>query len=117
MNAVYHDANVTRPDRPIALRWLRPHIRPRLDRRPQRPSFRRIVAFILALTLAVISDGPLFRPRILPTPSAADDVTTVTRGFVAAFLDHVLRDAPVSVFGDVDAPTHVQVSIYPLVAK
>ena len=60
------------------------------------------------------TDGPRFRPRVLPTAGVADDVTTVTRGFVLAFLDHVLRGAPRDVFGDVDAPTDVQVYVYPL---
>lgn len=41
-------------------------------------------------------------------------MVAVTRGFVAAFLDRVLRGAPVSVFGEVVAPTDVLVEVYPL---
>ena len=60
------------------------------------------------------TDGPRFRPRLLPIGNSADAVTAVTRGFVLAFLDHTLRDAPRSVFGEVDALTDVYVSVYPL---
>jgi dienelactone hydrolase len=61
------------------------------------------------------TDGPLFRPRLLPAAGMAEHVTTVTRGFTLAFLDHVLADGPRSAFGDVDAQTDVQVFVYPLV--
>lgn len=67
-----------------------------------------------AATHDAFTDGPLFRPRLVPTDSRADDVVTVTRGFVAAFLDRVLRGAPVAVFGEVAAPTDVLVEVYPL---
>jgi dienelactone hydrolase len=60
------------------------------------------------------TDGAMFRPRILPTETTADQVTTVTRGFTLAFLDHVLRGAPRTVFRSVDAPTDVRVFVYPL---
>lgn len=63
------------------------------------------------------TDGPRFRPRLLPILGAADAVTTVTRGFMLAFLEHTLRDAPRTVFGQVDAPTDVFVSVYPLVSQ
>jgi dienelactone hydrolase len=61
------------------------------------------------------SDGPMFRPRVLPISVRADDVITVARGFSLAFFDHTLRDAPRERFGEVDAPTDVQVFVYPLV--
>lgn len=57
----------------------------------------------------------MFRPRVLPTAVTADDVITVTRGFSLAFFDHTLRDAPREGFGQIDAPTDVQVFVYPLV--
>ena len=60
------------------------------------------------------TDGPMFAPRVLPLDGTADAVTTVTRGFVVAFLDHVLRDAPSDVLARVQAPTDVVVEIYPL---
>jgi dienelactone hydrolase len=63
------------------------------------------------------TDGPRFRPRLLPLPGTAEAVMTVSRGFVLAFLDHALRDAPRTVFGEVDAPTDVYVSVYPLVRR
>jgi len=59
----------------------------------------------------------MFRPRVLPTATLADDVITTTRGFVAAFLDRALGDAPVAGFGEVDAPTDVQVVVYPLTKR
>ncbi len=60
------------------------------------------------------TDGPRFQPRLLPLEGTADAVMTVTRGFLVAFLDHALRDAPQSVFGEVRAPTDVLVEVYPL---
>ena len=61
------------------------------------------------------TDGALFRPRLLPTDGLAEHVTTITRGFTLAFLEHTLADGPRSAFGDVDARTDVQVFVYPLV--
>jgi dienelactone hydrolase len=61
------------------------------------------------------TDGPMFRPRLLPAAVTADDVVTVARGFSLAFFDHVLRGAPRDVFGTVNAATDVQVFIYPLI--
>ncbi len=60
------------------------------------------------------SDGPSYRPRVLPIAGIADDVITVSRGFSLAFFDHTLRGAPRAVFGHVTAPTDVQVLVYPL---
>ncbi len=60
------------------------------------------------------TDGPRFQPRILPLEGTADAVLTVTRGFLVAFLEHVLGDEPRSVLGDVHAPTDVLVEVYPL---
>lgn len=60
------------------------------------------------------TDGPLFRPRLLPAAGLAEHVTTVTRGFTLAFLEHALADGPRSAFGEVDARTDVQVFVYPL---
>jgi alpha-beta hydrolase superfamily lysophospholipase len=60
------------------------------------------------------ADGPLFEPGLLPSGRTADHVVAVTRGFTAAFFDLALRGAPRSVLGDVDAPTDVQVRVYPL---
>lgn len=77
-----------------------------------RDTFRVVVP---AASHDAFTDGPMFRPRILPTSVIADDVITVTRGFSLAFFDHTLRDAPREVFGRVDAPTDVQVFVYPLV--
>lgn len=37
------------------------------------------------------TDGPRFQPRLLPIAGTADDVMTVTRGFLVAFLDQALR--------------------------
>ncbi|HEX2222409.1 MAG TPA: hypothetical protein VHK06_07770 [Candidatus Limnocylindria bacterium] len=59
-------------------------------------------------------DGALFRPRLTPIAGTPDDVMTVARGFTLAFFDHVLRGAPQEVFGTVEAPTDVQVFVYPL---
>jgi dienelactone hydrolase len=61
------------------------------------------------------ADGARFRPRLLPTPGTADDVITVSRGFTRAFFEHTLRGAPRTVFAEVDAPTDVQVYVYPLI--
>jgi dienelactone hydrolase len=61
------------------------------------------------------TDGPRFRPRLLPVAGTTDAVTTITRGFTLAFLNHTLRGAPRTVFGEVDAPTDVFVSVYPLI--
>jgi dienelactone hydrolase len=60
------------------------------------------------------TDGARFNPRVLPWDGPADAVLTVERGFTLAFLDHELRGAPETVFRGVDAPTDVQVSVYPL---
>jgi hypothetical protein len=60
------------------------------------------------------TDGPMFRPRLLPTAMTADDVIGVTRGFSVAFFDHVLRGEPRTAFARVDARTDVLVSVYPL---
>jgi dienelactone hydrolase len=60
------------------------------------------------------TDGEMFRPRLTPLNNSADEVMTVARGFAVAFFDHVLRDAPRSVFGEVAAPTDVLVLVYPL---
>jgi dienelactone hydrolase len=60
------------------------------------------------------ADGPLLEPGLLPSGRTADRVIAVTRGFTAAFFDLALRGAPRSVLGDVDAPTDVQVRVYPL---
>lgn len=75
-------------------------------------TFRVVVA---AATHDAFTDGPMFHPRLLPIASTADAVHAVTRDTVAAFFAHTLDDAPVSVFQDLTAPTHVQVSVYPLV--
>ena len=63
------------------------------------------------------TDGPRFRPRLLPISGTADAVTTVARGFTLAFLEHTLRNAPRTLFGQVEAPTDVFVSVYPLVSQ
>lgn len=60
------------------------------------------------------TDGPRFQPRLLPIAGTADDVMTVTRGFLVAFLDQALRGAPQEVWGEVEAPTDVLVEVYPL---
>ncbi len=60
------------------------------------------------------SDGPRFRPRVLPGSGTADDVLTVTRGTTLAFLDHVLRGEPQSVLGEIDAPADLLLEVYPL---
>lgn len=60
------------------------------------------------------ADGPRFEPRLLPVEGTADAVLRVSRGFAVAFFDHVLRGAPRSVLGEVDAPTDVRVEVYPL---
>jgi hypothetical protein len=55
-------------------------------------------------------------PPIHPLAGTAEHVITVTRGFSLAFFDHTLRDAQVSAFSSVDAPTDVRVFVYPLIA-
>ena len=60
------------------------------------------------------TDGPRFQPRLLPIAGTADDVMTVSRGFVLAFLDHTLGEAPQDLLGEVSAPTDVLVEVYPL---
>jgi dienelactone hydrolase len=61
------------------------------------------------------ADPAMFRPRLLPTSNRADDAITVSRGLTAAFFDHTLRDAPVTVFSGLAAPTDIQIFVYPLV--
>jgi dienelactone hydrolase len=56
-----------------------------------------------------------FRPRILPIPNTAGDVTTVSREISRAFFDHALRGAPVTVFRSLAAPTDIQIYVYPLI--
>lgn len=63
------------------------------------------------------ADPAMFRPRILPTATMADDVITVSRGLSLAFFDHTLRDAPVTVFSELAAPTDIQIYVYPLTAR
>jgi dienelactone hydrolase len=60
------------------------------------------------------ADGPRFRPRLAPVDGIADEVLAIERGFALALFDRVLRDAPQTVFGAVNAPTDVIVEIYPL---
>lgn len=60
------------------------------------------------------TDGPMFQPRILPLDAAPDHVQTVSRGAIGAFFAHTLLGAPVSVFGDLAAPTDIRVMVYPL---
>lgn len=62
------------------------------------------------------ADGPRFRPRPLPVDGAPERSLAVSRSVAAAFFDHTLRDAPRSVFGTLDAPTDIQVFLYPLEA-
>jgi pimeloyl-ACP methyl ester carboxylesterase len=59
-------------------------------------------------------DTSRFVPRLAPLDGTPDAVLTIERGFALAFLDHVLRGAPVSRFGSVTAPSDVEVSVYPL---
>lgn len=103
------------PDKPFLFltkeRDLHPMLAARFEERGRTGAYRVVVP---AATHDAFTDGPMFRPRLLPTSSTADDVVAVTRGFVAAFLDRVLRGAPVSVFGEVVAPTDVLVEVYPL---
>ena len=63
------------------------------------------------------ADPAMFRPRILPTASEADDVITVSRGLSRAFFDHTIRGAPVTVFSGLAAPTDIQVFVYPLLSR
>jgi dienelactone hydrolase len=63
------------------------------------------------------ADVAMFRPRLLPTQNNADDVVTVSRGLSRAFFDHTLRDAPITVFGGLAAPTDIQIHVYPLVGR
>lgn len=70
---------------------------------------------IPAATHDGFTDGPMFQPRLLPVASSVDDVLTISRETVGAFFDHTLRDAPLSVFDELDAPTSVEISVYPLV--
>jgi dienelactone hydrolase len=63
------------------------------------------------------ADPAMFRPRLLPTATTSDDVITVSRGLTRAFFDHVLRDAPVSGFSGLVAPTDIQIFVYPLTKR
>jgi dienelactone hydrolase len=63
------------------------------------------------------ADPAMFRPRLLPTATAADDTITVSRGLTVAFFDHALRDAPINVFSGLAAPTNIQIFVYPLVPR
>lgn len=103
------------PGKPFLFLTKEPDIHPvlaaRFEERGGSGAYRVVVP---AATHDAFSDGPMFRPRLVPTATTADDVVAVTRGFVAAFLDRVLRGAPVSVFGEVAAPTDVLVEVYPL---
>jgi dienelactone hydrolase len=67
-----------------------------------------------AATHGTFADGPRFRPRLAPIDGTADEVLAIERGFALAFFDRVLRDAPQTVFGAVNAPTDVIVEVYPL---
>ena len=60
------------------------------------------------------ADGALFQPTLLPFSRAAEHVLTVARGFSLAFFERHLSGAPLSVLGEVPAPTDVYVNIYPL---
>jgi len=62
------------------------------------------------------ADGPMFVPRLLPIPGTAEHVIAMARGFTLAFFDSELRGASASAFETVNAPTDVQVFVYPLVA-
>jgi Platelet-activating factor acetylhydrolase, isoform II len=75
-------------------------------------TFRVVVP---AATHDGFTDGPLFQPRLLPLTSSVDEVMTVSRETIGAFFGHTLADAPRSVFGELDAPTPVQVAVYPLI--
>jgi alpha-beta hydrolase superfamily lysophospholipase len=63
------------------------------------------------------ADPAMFRPRLLPTATAAEDAITVSRGITVAFFDHALRDAPTTVFSGLAAPTDIQIFVYPLVPR
>jgi dienelactone hydrolase len=63
------------------------------------------------------ADPAMFRPRILPTATEADDVITVSRGVSRAFFDHTLRGAPVTVFSGLEAPTDIEIFVYPLISR
>ena len=67
-----------------------------------------------AASHGAFADGPRFVPRFLPLDGEADRTLRVTRGLAVAFLDHVLRGAPQTVLGKVDAPTDVLLEVYPL---
>ena len=60
------------------------------------------------------SDGPRFRPRLLPTDGTSDQVLTVERQFVGAFFAHYLSGAPASAVDGLNAPTDVYIEVYPL---
>lgn len=60
------------------------------------------------------TDGPLFKPTILPWSRAGGDVITVSRGAVLAFFKHTIGRASTDVFKQIEAPTDVYVNVYPL---
>jgi dienelactone hydrolase len=63
------------------------------------------------------ADAAMFRPRVLPTATTADEVTTVSRGLVGAFFDHTLRDGPLTAFRGLAAPTDIEIYVYPLTSR
>lgn len=77
-------------------------------------TFRAVVP---GATHDAFADPAMFRPRVLPTANAADDVTTASRGLSLAFFDHELRGAPVSVFKGLTAPTDIEIFVYPLTPR
>ena len=108
------DPSAQPPENPFLFLTKETTLHPMLAERFQsagRSAFRVVVP---AATHQAFTDGPAFSPRLLPLDGPAEAVAAVTRGFTRAFFDHVLRGAPRTVFGTVDAPTDVLVVEYPV---
>jgi dienelactone hydrolase len=104
----------TAPDKPFLFLTKEERLHPALAavfEAAGRDTFRVVVP---AATHESFTDGPRFAPRFLPIQSAADDVLTVERGVVGAFIDRYLRGADESVFRSIPAPSDIYVEVYPL---
>jgi hypothetical protein len=63
------------------------------------------------------TDGPRFRPALVPFHRPARRVTETARGFVRAFFDRHVAGVPGADLGRVAAPADVYVNVYPLGRK
>jgi hypothetical protein len=59
------------------------------------------------------TDGPSLRPGLLPLPTHADQILTLTQKYTLAFLNQTLKKQPSDLLSELEKVENITVQVYP----